>query len=127
VPAERLHPLLLAYLRLLTADPHIAGRSDWPNGSLHVLRTQHPDMGVRLLAIQILAVQRGWSEEKRMQMEKDWIGDMVEVDAVVMYGYEVVKLDIGFELRAKSVDGWMLPVLESRRIAKRELQVDDRS
>jgi hypothetical protein len=53
-----------------------------------------------------------------MMMEREWVGD---VDVPTNFGVEVHLLQAeGFELRSKVVDGWMLPVLESRRIADRE-------
>lgn len=56
-----------------------------------------------------------------MTMERDWVGD-VDVDVPTNFGVEVHLLQAdGFELRNTIVDGWMLPVLESRRIANREL------
>ncbi|WRT64694.1 uncharacterized protein IL334_001628 [Kwoniella shivajii] len=116
VSADRVHSLLLSYLRLLTADPAIATRNDWPLSSLHDLRTGHPDCGVRLLAIQILAKHRGWGEEKRMSMEREWVGPVDKVDASLFYGYEIVKASSQeHEVRKIYVDGWMLPILESQR------------
>lgn len=118
-PAPRLHTLLLVYLRLITADPLIAFRNDWPLSLLHTLRTQHDDRGVRLLAIQILGKQRGWSEVKRMQMEREWVGPVDEVPAEVCYSFEVVKLSLGgSEISGVMVSGWMIPILEARRAAK---------
>jgi midasin len=121
ISAERLQRLLLAYLRLLTADPALSQRNDWPVAPLHVIRTEHPDLAARLLAVQVLAKHRGWSEEKRTTMEREWVGDVSKVDVPIDFGMEVHLLQAdGFELRRKAVDGWMLPVLESRRIADRE-------
>ncbi len=120
-PSHRLHLYLLAYLRLITADPLIAKRNDWPSAPLHLLRTQHPDRGVRLLAIQILAVQREWSEVERLEMEKEWVGEVDEVTVEVSYGDEVVKLSTnGYEVRKVMVSGWIIPVLEARRATDRE-------
>ncbi|WVQ83143.1 hypothetical protein IAT38_005281 [Cryptococcus sp. DSM 104549] len=123
---DRLHCLLLAYLRLLTADPQIASRNNWPVAPLHTLRTEHPDKGVRLLAIQVLARQQGWGEEKRMAMEKEWVGDVESVDAEVVVGWEVVPRPGGvLEIWPIRVDGWMLPVVEARRVEKtRQLAAD---
>ncbi|WVQ98136.1 hypothetical protein IAU59_005258 [Kwoniella sp. CBS 9459] len=114
---DRLHPLLLSYLRLICADPTIATRNSWSITPLHQLRTEHPDPGVRLLAIQILSKQRGWSEEKRMSMEREWIGKVDQVDAGVMYGWEVSVLPAGgLETHRVMADGWMLPILEDQRV-----------
>lgn len=114
-PTDRLHTRLLAYLRLLIADPNIAARHAWPNTPLHTLRTQHPDRGARLLAIQILSRQRGWSEVKRMAMEREWVGPVNEAEADILYGWEVEKLELGFGLKRITVDGWVLPILEAKR------------
>jgi len=76
---------------------------------------------VRLLAIQILSKQRGWSEVKRMQMEKEWVGEVKDVRAEVSFGWEVVKLPAGgHEVRRIMVSGWMIPVFEARRATNRE-------
>jgi len=76
---------------------------------------------VRLLAIQILAVQREWSEVERLEMEKEWVGEVDEVTVEVSYGDEVVKLSTnGYEVRKVMVSGWIIPVLEARRATDRE-------
>ncbi|WVQ69350.1 uncharacterized protein L199_007567 [Kwoniella botswanensis] len=125
-PVERLHSLLLSQLRLITADPRIATRDDWPLSTLHTLRMEHPDRGVRLLAIQILAKQRGWSEEKRMKMEKEWVGEVDKVDANIAYGSEIVKLPGGgYQVRKIVVDGWMLPIKEAQRIGNARQSISD--
>ncbi|WWD21566.1 hypothetical protein CI109_106052 [Kwoniella shandongensis] len=114
---ERLHLLLLSYLRLLIAGPHIASRHQWPVAPLHALRTKHADRGVRLLAIQVLSKQRGLSEETRMQMEKECVGEVDKVNAEILYGFELAKLPSSeMQIRQVRIDGWMLPLLEARRI-----------
>ncbi len=76
---------------------------------------------MRLLAIQILAVQREWSEVERLEMEKEWVGEVDEVTVEVSYGDEVVKLSTnGYEVRKVMVSGWIIPVLEARRATDRE-------
>ncbi|OCF32527.1 midasin [Kwoniella heveanensis BCC8398] len=116
---DRLHPLLLSYLRIIAADPAIAARNSWPITPLHQLRTEHPDLGVRLLAIQILSKQRRWSEEKRMSMEKEWVGEVDKVDAGVKYGWELSTLPTGgFETKRVIADGWMLPIVEDKRVKR---------
>jgi midasin len=113
---SRLHTILLAYIRLLTSDPSIATRNEWPIAPLQTLRTQHQDRSVRLLAIYALSKQRQWSEAKRIEMQKQWVGDMSELDVEVRYGMEIVHSQAGgFELRTKMVDGWVLPMLEHQR------------
>ncbi|WWC68040.1 uncharacterized protein I206_101959 [Kwoniella pini CBS 10737] len=118
-PIERLHALLLSQLRLLSADPDIARRSNWPLEPLHLLRTEHVDRGVRLLAIQVIAKQRSWSEEKRISMEREWVGEVDKVDANIAYNVEVIRLpEGGFDLKKVIADGWMLPILEHQRIRR---------
>jgi hypothetical protein len=109
--------VLLAYLRLLTADPNIATRLAWSTTPLLQLRA-HADMGVKLLCILVISKQQGLSEEKRMELEKEWIGEVKQTDASVYYGKEVVLVDGGCEFRDNRVDGWLLPVHEARREAE---------
>lgn len=111
---ERIQNVLLAYLRLLTADPNIATRLEWSTTPLLQLRA-HADMGVKLLCILVIAKQQGLSEEKRMELEREWIGDVKGTDARVFYGKEIVLVDGGCEFRDKWIDGWLLPVHEARR------------
>lgn len=103
---ERAQRLLLAYWRLLTSDPALAKRLDWPTAPLHALRS-HQDAGVRLLAVGVLAKVRGWSEARRAEMQA-----CVGGDAPILFGYT---LEAGQAVRTV-VDGWMLPVLEARRV-----------
>jgi len=72
-------------------------------------------MGVKLLCILVIAKQQGLSEEKRMDLEREWIGDVKGTDARVFYGKEIVLIDGGCEFRDKWVDGWLLPVREAKR------------
>lgn len=112
----RLHRLLLAYWRLLAADDRIAARNDWPSIPLHRLRKAHPDLGVRLLAIHCLAKQKKWSEEKRRKALRTAVGTE-SVDVIVEFGFELASSSSGgFEVRARTVDGWLLPLLEAKRI-----------
>lgn len=111
---ERIHNVLLAYLRLLTADPNIATRLEWSTTPLLQLRA-HADSGVKLLCILVIAKQQGLSEEKRMELEREWIGDVKGTDARVFYGKEIVLVDGGCEFRDKWIDGWLLPVFEAKR------------
>lgn len=52
---------------------------------------------------------------KRMRVEQEWIGEVDKVDAEILYGEEVDKLDQSFTLRKVYVDGWVLPVVEAKR------------
>lgn len=117
IPTGRLHILLLIYLRLIIVDPSIATRNNWPIAQLHTLRTDHSDQGLRLLAIQVLARQQKWSEKKRMETEKTSVGNVADIDAEVLFGFETAVLPQGgFQIQEVKIDGWMLPVVESKRI-----------
>lgn len=119
IPTGRLHILLLVYLRLIIVDPSIATRNNWPITQLHTLRIDHPDRGLRLLAIQVLARQQKWSEKKRMEAEKTSVGNVADIDAEVLFGFETVVLPQGgFQIQEVKIDGWMLPVIESKRISE---------
>ena len=111
---ERIHSILLAYLRLLTADPNIATRLEWSTTPLLQLRA-HADTGVKVLCILVITKQQGLSEEKRMELEREWIGDVRGTDARVFYGKEIVLVDGGCEFRDKWIDGWLLPVFEAKQ------------
>jgi len=50
-----------------------------------------------------------------MELETEWIGHVKGTDARVFYGKEIVLVDGGCEFRDKWVDGWLLPVHESKR------------
>lgn len=113
--SKRIHSLLLAYLRLLNADPRLAERLRWSASPLYRLR-QHPDAGVRLLAVQVLSKQQSLSEARRMELEAEWVGRVDEVDAQVLYGHEAVLADGALAVKEVWVDGWLLPVHEARRL-----------
>lgn len=66
-------------------------------------------------------MQRPWSESKRLQMEREFVGDVTTIDAEVLFGHEIVKSEGGSaEVRRIMVDGWLLPIMESRRLQKGE-------
>ncbi|ODO08666.1 midasin [Cryptococcus wingfieldii CBS 7118] len=126
VPAPRLHSLLLAYIRLIIVDPFIASRNDWSIIPLHALRTEHPDAGVRLLAIQVLSKQRKWSETKRMEMESAHVGAVEATDVKILFGHTVNVLPQGgFETQEMVVDGWLMPIFEAERIKKARKSTND--
>ncbi|ORY30348.1 hypothetical protein BCR39DRAFT_598381 [Naematelia encephala] len=128
IPPYRLHRLLLAYWRILLADPFFGTRHAWQLDSLHLLRRQHPDLGVRLLSIQLLSRLRGWSESKRSDMEKLWVGDMEIVDAQIFAGKQLVITSNGMcEEQDVIVDGWMLPVVEDNRVKRLLHALDEES
>ena len=122
-PRARLHRLLIAYWRLLAADDRIALRYNWPAIYLHRLRKAHPDLGVRLLAIHCLAKQKKWSEEKRRKALRTAVG-AESVDVRVEFSFDVSSSSsAGFKTSARIVDGWLLPLLEAKRIEECELRM----
>ncbi|WVN89377.1 uncharacterized protein L203_104600 [Cryptococcus depauperatus CBS 7841] len=117
VSAERFHLLLMSYLRLAVVDPMISSRNNWSMTPLHHLRTEHPDLGVRLLSIQILARQQPWNEEKRRKMERTHVGDVEHVNVEVLFGHDIVVHEKGgFEVKPLICDGWALAIFEARRV-----------
>lgn len=110
--AARTQRVLLACWRLLTAEPALSARADWPTAPFHALRA-HADAGVRLLAVLVLAKMRGWSEAERQEKERESLG---ETDAPVVLGYSLAE---GAAVPTV-VDGWVLPVIEARRVASYE-------
>ena len=48
-------------------------------------------------------------------MEQEWVGKIDEVDAKVYYGQETFAGDAGPQAREVWVDGWLLPVYETKR------------
>jgi midasin len=65
--------------------------------------------------VQILSKQKGLSEVTRMELEREWVGEVGQVDAEIHYGMEIVKSAAGCELKERMVDGWLLPIHEARR------------
>lgn len=122
VAPERLHQLMVAYLRLVVADSNISSRLAWSTGPLRRIVQVHPDAGVRLLAVMCLARQLRWGEAKREKMEFQWVGDVQVTEARIAWAYRVARFADrpGFEVQAVVVDGWILPVLESQRPAQCE-------
>ncbi|WVQ75947.1 hypothetical protein IAR50_005582 [Cryptococcus sp. DSM 104548] len=125
-PASQLHSLLLAYIRLIVVDPLIASRNNWSIIPLHALRTEHPDAGVRLLAVQVLSKRQKWSETKRTEMELAHVGAVETTDVKILFGHAVNVLSQGgFEIREVVVDGWLMPIIEAERIKEARKTTDD--
>jgi hypothetical protein len=89
--------------------------------------TDHVDAGVRLVALLSLARQLRWGEAKREKMELQWVGDVQATEAPVAWDFKVATFEDrpGFEIQAVMVDGWILPLLESRRASDCESFRDD--
>jgi midasin len=52
-----------------------------------------------------------------MRVERDCVGAVENVDAPVAFGWDVVVAETGvLEAKRAVVDGWLLPLLEAKRI-----------
>ncbi|KAH9065293.1 midasin [Lactarius vividus] len=110
VSPSRLHRLLLAYYRILVANPELPNWLDWPLEHFSGLFwTPHPDAGVRYLAIRCYALQSGMSELEREKLENTLVGSMATAECPLEFGVDVCE-------RVITVDGWLLPVIEMQRI-----------
>ncbi|KAI9443340.1 midasin [Lactarius indigo] len=110
VSPSRLHRLLLAYYRILVANPELPNWLDWPLEPLAGLFwTPHPDAGVRYLAIRCYALQSGMSELEREKLENSLVGSMATAECPLEFGIDVCE-------RVITIDGWLLPVIEMQRI-----------
>jgi midasin len=108
--STRLHRLLLAYYRILMANPNLPTLFDWPLEPLSRLFWEpHPDPGVRYLAIRCYALQSRMSEVEREKLEKSLIGSMDHAECPLEFGINV-------HGRVNIIDGWLLPVVETQRI-----------
>jgi midasin len=108
--AERLHPLLLAYYRILIANQPLPNRLLWPLHHLASLfRAPHADPGVRWLAIRCYCLHTGTSEADRERLETEKIGSISEADCPIIYDYSP-------DGSQTTTDGWILPVTEVERL-----------
>ncbi|KAL0578801.1 AAA ATPase midasin [Marasmius crinis-equi] len=106
----RIHRLLLAYFRILSANRELPSQLLWSLSPLYTLGTSiEHDTGTRLLAIRCYALQSGMGEAEREKWEKKMVGRDSEVDCPLNYGVD----ESGNEVQ---VDGWLLPVLEYQRV-----------
>jgi midasin len=110
IESRRLHRLLLAYYRILVANPQLPQHFLWPLSPLSKLFwTPHSDTGVRLLAIRCYAIQSGMSEAEREKLETEILGKICGVDCPIEYGHDIYG-------NSRSIDGWVLPALELKRV-----------
>jgi hypothetical protein len=110
VDTTRLQQLLLAYYRILQANRELPRTLRWSLAPLsNLIYTPHLDNGVRLLAIRCYSLQSGMGEEERSNLEREILGEPCGVDCNLNYGQNV-------DGSVKEVDGWLLPVLEVRRV-----------
>ena len=109
-PPSRLHCILLAYYRILMANPELPIWLDWPLEPLsRLFWAPHADLGVRYLAIRCYAMQSGMCEAEREKLENTLIGSMAHVECPLEYGQD-------HHGNASVIDGWLLPVIEKQRI-----------
>ena len=110
VPPSQLHRVLLAYHRILTANPELPIWLDWPLEPLsRLFWTPHPDPGVRYLAIRCYAMQSGMCEAEREKLENTLIGSMAHAECPLEFGQDL-------HGNVNVIDGWLLPIIETQRI-----------
>jgi hypothetical protein len=110
INVARLHWLLLAYYRILQANRELPRQLSWSLAPLsRATWTPHLDNAARLLSIRCYALQSGMGEEERENLEREVLGEPCGVDCLLAYGQN----EDGSE---KNVDGWIMPVIEVRRI-----------
>lgn len=110
INVARLHWLLLAYYRILQANRELPQQLSWPLAPLsRIIWMPHLDNAARLLSIRCYALQSGMGEEEREKLEREVLGEPCGVDCLLGYGQN----EDGSE---KNVDGWIMPVIEVRRI-----------
>jgi midasin len=116
----RLHRILLAYYRILSANRNLPAQLAWPLDPLRALfHAPHPDAGVRFLAIRCYALQSFMLEANREKLEAEFVGQVHEVDCPIRY----LEAPDG---QVKEIDGWLLALTESRRnVAARNAVVEE--
>ncbi|KAF8711008.1 ATPase, partial [Rhizoctonia solani] len=125
VPALHLQRILIAYYRLLGADPSTPARLGWSAALLQVLfrpvlgeSSPHPNHAVRWLALRCFGLQTHLSEITRTQLETEFVN---------VHDAELIELHVGCELDTAPnlkeiiMDARVFPLAEIRRIqTKRE-------
>lgn len=107
-----LQRVLLAYFRILQANPQLPRILNWQLSALAKLAWEgYPDPGVRFLAVRCYALQARMIEAERVKMEKAVIGEVGEVDCPVAY-------DVLPDGTRRAVDGWILPIVERTRVVE---------
>ena len=110
INVTRLHQLLLAYYRILQANRELPCQLNWSLKPLSQLFwTPHLDNGIRILAIRCYSLQSGMCEEERCKLEEEILGELCGVDCQLDYGQNL-------DGTAKVVDGWIMPVVELKRV-----------
>ncbi|TDL22264.1 P-loop containing nucleoside triphosphate hydrolase protein [Rickenella mellea] len=105
-----LHRVLLAYYRILRANRFFPYDLYWDLSPLVTLfSTPHSDRGVCWLAIRCYALQSGMGDAEREKLEVQVLGEIGKDDCPVYYGQDIVQ-------NPQTIDGWLLPVIELKRI-----------
>jgi midasin len=116
----RLHRILLAYYRIISANRSLPTHLAWPLDPLSALfRAPHPDPGVRFLAIRCYALQSLMLEADRERLEIEFVGTLYEASCPVRY-LETPDGEVNV------IDGWLLALTESQRnVAARNAIVEE--
>ena len=109
VNIARFHQLLLAYYRILQINRELPRHFLWPLAPLARLIDSDLDHGIHFLAIRCYSLQSGMGEAERIKIEQRIIGELFMNDFNIIFGRNL-------DGTTKQVDGWMLPVIELRRI-----------
>ncbi|CAE6520032.1 unnamed protein product [Rhizoctonia solani] len=108
VPTLHLQRILIAYYRLLAADPGAPAHLGWSAALLQALfrpvpgiSSPHPDHAVRWLALRCFGIQTQLTEITRVKLETEFVG----VD-----GLDLIELHTGYELKLDQADNTGVPV-----------------
>ena len=105
-----LHRILLAYYRFLRATPSLPKNLGWDLSLLlNVIGSPHSDRGTRWLAIRCFTMQANMGEKARSELETEFLGENKLDECPIRCGRTYSGELVG-------VDGWMLPMLEDKRI-----------
>jgi hypothetical protein len=105
----RFHQLLLAYYRILQINRELPQHLLWPLAPLARLIESDLDHGILFLAIRCYSLQSGMGEAERIKTEQRIIGELFMNDFSIIFGQNL-------DGTTKTVDGWILPVVESLRV-----------
>ncbi|KAI0822070.1 midasin [Trametes gibbosa] len=107
-----LQRILLAYYRILEANPSFPRTLGWPLSPLsELIASQRPDKSVLLLAIKCYALQTGMMEIERVKLESRIVGDVKGVNCLTHFS-------VNLDGTVREVDGWVLPILEAQRVSR---------
>jgi midasin len=106
----RLQKLLVAYYRILDANPNLPEEASWPLDPLaRLFRAAHPNAGVRFLAIRCYGLQSRMLEGDREDLEKELVGEVAEMDVPIFF-------EELLDGQLKHVEACLFVVTESQRI-----------